>query len=253
MNILICGYGNIGKHVKREFKKIDEIYIYDKFIDEYSHCIPSHTDYAFICVPTDNNSNNECDTSAVEEVIKKIKSCADTIIIKSAVPIGFCESLHMNNIVYTPEYWGTTPHSDKDPNFLVIGSCDKYYANKVVQLYSKIKDGSFKFIFTNYKTAELAKYMENAFIATKVTFCNEFYRIAKLFDIDYNELRECFIADNRISPSHTFVYENNPYYNSHCLNKDIPALETQIKNKGYWTPNLLTIIQKRNDDFKRGM
>lgn len=256
MSILICGYGNIGKHVHREFIKTANaeniIRIYDKYyLNREIWCFPykEHFDYAFICVPTDNDANNNCNTKEVEEVLKKVKKVADTIIIKSAVPIGFCESLHIDNIVYTPEYWGTTQHSNKDPNFLVLGYSNKYYADKVVQLYSKIKDGSFRFIFTDYKTAELAKYMENSFIATKVTFCNEFYRIAKTFDVDYNELRECFVADDRVSPSHTYVYEDTPYYQSHCLDKDIPALITQCENKNY-VPVFLQSMKDRNDDFK---
>ena len=253
MNILICGYGNIGKHVWEEFsnKFYNEITIYDKYSKHNSHFPKeNHFDYTFICVPTDNDIHDKCDTKEVEDAIQKVSKITDTIIIKSAIPIGFCESLHMSNVVYTPEYWGTTQHSDKDPNFLVIGSSDKYYANKVVQLYSQIKDGSFKFIFTDYKTAELAKYMENSFIATKVTFCNEFYRIAKLFNVDYNELRECFIADDRVNPSHTFVYEDHPYYDSHCLNKDIPALVTQCGEKHY-LPTLLYTVKTHNDYFKK--
>lgn len=251
MDILICGYGNIGKHVAKEFNKFQsDIIIYDKYNKNYSHFpVKDHFDYAFVCVPTDTNFCGECITKEVEDVIEKVNGIVDTIIIKSAIPVGLCESLHMSNIVYTPEYWGTTQHSDKDPNFLVIGSSDKHYANKVVQLYSKIKDGSFRFIFTDYKTAELAKYMENSFIATKVTFCNEFYRIANTFGIDYNELRECFVADDRVSPSHTYVYEDAPYYKSHCLDKDIPALITQCEKNNY-IPTFLQNVKDRNDDFQ---
>ena len=254
MNILICGYGNIGRHVEKEFQNSKiSITIYDKYNRDYDHLYTNcFYDYAFVCVPTDNDEDGNCKTIEVEDVINKVNKITDTIIIKSAVPIGFCESMHKSNIVYTPEYWGTTQHSNKDPNFLVIGYSDKYYANKVVQLYSKIKDGSFRFIFTDYKTAELAKYMENSFIATKVTFCNEFYRIAKTFGVDYNELRECFVADDRVSPSHTYVYEDTPYYQSHCLDKDIPALITQCLNNHY-TPFLLDSVRYINKDFKKGM
>ena len=256
MNILIMGYGNIGRHVFNEFRKFkDNIVIYDKYkkhIEEgipYSEIDKTHFDYGFICVPTDNNDNNECNTKEVEEAIKKANECCSTIIIKSAIPIGFCNKIHNSKIVYTPEYWGTTQHSNKDPNFLVVGFSDPYYANKVVQLYTKVKDGGFNFIFTDYKTAELAKYMENAYIATKVTFCNEFYRIADKFGVDYNKLRECFIADDRVNPSHTFVYDDAPYYDSHCLNKDIPALITQCKNKDYIT-NFLSAVDFSNSIFK---
>lgn len=30
--------------------------------------------------------------------------------------------------------------------------------------------------------------------------------------------------DSRMGDSHTYVNPDNPYYDSHCLNKDIPAL-----------------------------
>ena len=66
--------------------------------------------------------------------------------------------------------------------------------------------------------------MENCWLATKVSFCNQFYEIANKNGIDYEELRELFILDPRVNPSHTFAYRDHPYWNSHCLNKDVPAL-----------------------------
>ena len=73
-------------------------------------------------------------------------------------------------------------------------------------------------------TASLVKYMENAYLATKVSFCNQFFDIAEQVGVDYEELRELFILDPRVNPSHTFVYRDHPYWDSHCLNKDVPAI-----------------------------
>ena len=89
--------------------------------------------------------------------------------------------------------------------------------------------------------------MENCWIAAKVTFCNEFADIAAKFNINYEELRECFVADERVNPSHTYVYRDKPYYDSHCLNKDIPALLSFCKNKGVDTPlmNAVNLINQR--------
>ena len=39
--------------------------------------------------------------------------------------------------------------------------------------------------------------------------------------VNYEELRELFILDPRVNPSHTFVYRDKPYWDSHCLNKDV--------------------------------
>lgn len=116
-----------------------------------------------------------------------------------------------------------------------------------------MKDGSFRFIFTDAKTAELAKYMENCWLATKVTFCNEFAKIAEGFGISYEELRECFVADERVNPSHTFVYKDKPYYDSHCLNKDIPALISFCNSSGInaeLIKSINSINNKQNLDIR---
>lgn len=232
IKILICGYGNIGKHIKKEFEKLsDSIVIYDKYKEPYNNhaLLNENYDYAFVCVPTEMNEDGSANTIEVEWIVDKLN--AETIIIRSAIPVGTCEKMGKENVVISPEYYGTTQHSLDSPNFAILGG-NRDYASKVVQLYSKVKNGSFRFIFTDYKTAELAKYMENCWLATKVTFCNEFASIAERFGINYEELRECFIADERVNPSHTFVYKDKPYYDSHCLNKDIPALISFCENNG---------------------
>ena len=83
--------------------------------------------------------------------------------------------------------------------------------------------------------------MENSWLATKVTFCNEFYRIANQAGVDYEELRELFILDPRVNPSHTFVYRDQPYWASHCLNKDVPAIASMFE-----APLLESVININN-------
>ena len=73
--------------------------------------------------------------------------------------------------------------------------------------------------------------MENSFLATKVFFCIQFYDMCQELGINYEELRECFILDKRLGESHTFVYEETPYFDSHCLNKDVPSIANQFDNK----------------------
>ena len=131
LNILICGYGNIGKHIEKEFDKLKQtISIYDKYNKSFSDkdILNDKFDYAFVCVPTE-----------IEWIIPKIK--ADVIIIKSAIPVGTCESFHLENIVISPEYYGTTQHSLDSPNFVVLGGNEDYCC-KVAQLYSRVKDGT---------------------------------------------------------------------------------------------------------------
>ena len=85
-----------------------------------------------------------------------------------------------------------------------------------------------------YRLYDLKKSVQ--LIVAYPTFCNEFADIAKAFGIQYERLRQCFVADERVNPSHTYVYPEQPYYDSHCLNKDIPALLVSCKSNKIKTP-----------------
>lgn len=245
MNILIVGYGNIGKHMVEEFKALQPD-IYDPYITEYSTKQKKLYDFAFICVSTDMKSDGSCDTSIVEQAIKETD--AEIIVIKSTVPPGTTNRLidmTGKKIVFSPEHYGVTQHCKSDPGFVILGG-DKELCARVAQIYAKVKNGYYKNYFTDSVAAELSKYMLNSFLALKVTFCNEFADLAEKFDVNYPELRELFVADERVGNSHTFVYPDKPYYDSHCFNKDVPAL---IKFSGDSAP-LMTCVDKLNSSKK---
>mgnify|MGYP002516627429 CR=1 FL=1 len=191
-NVLIVGYGNIGQHIYDELKG-HNLTIYDP-IKGYNK-LEENYDFAFICVPTEMLHDGKCDTSIVEETVGKIN--ANILVIKSTIPVGTSEYLsnkYKKNIVFSPEYYGTTVHSPESPNFVVL-SGEQEICDRVAELYYDIKPASFHISITDYKTAELAKYMENCFLALKVTFCSEFATIAKQFNISYPKLREIFLLD----------------------------------------------------------
>ena len=171
-NILIVGYGNIGKHMYSEFEPLTQygfqIDIYDKYKSEVSNKQNITYDIAFICVPTDNNEKGEVQITDVEDAIKNTN--ANVIVIKSTIPVGssqYFKETYNTHLVFSPEYYGTTIHSLQKPNFVVLAG-DKSDMEQVANLYYKIKDRSFRIKFTDYKTAELVKYMENCFLGLKV-------------------------------------------------------------------------------------
>lgn len=251
MRILIAGYGNIGRHIHKELSVHFTPNIYDKYIDQYKATDLTGYDIGFICVPTDSLCDGGCDISNVEECVKNIE--AKLIIIKSSIPVGTTDMLiakYGKRIIMSPEYYGTTQHSSDSPNFLVLGG-ELNDCKQVAQLYYQLKDGSFKIAFTTAKTAELAKYMENCFLALKVVFCNEFAQIAKAYGISYEILREIFVLDPRMGNSHTFVFEEQPYYDSHCLNKDIPALIKMAHGKALLIDAMCKINSERKEHFLR--
>lgn len=246
-SILIVGYGNIGKHIYEEFKMLAPD-IYDVGIPEHSHRQNKRYSLAFICVPTDMLENGSCDTAVVESAVKETD--AEIIIIKSTVPPGTTDRLIAEtgkNIIFSPEHYGVTQHCKKDSGFVILGG-DKNLCGEAAQLYYRVKNGYYKFYFSDAKTAELAKYMLNSFLALKVTFCCEFYDIAKETGVNYEELRELFVADERVGNSHTFVYKDKPYYDSHCFNKDVPALVKFSEDKSPLIKHMMELNLKKKEN-----
>lgn len=223
MNILIIGYGVVGHNLHEELKDLNPD-IYDIKYPELD-LRKDHYDFAFVCIDTKKMDTVD---APIDDLVDAIKNNnADIFIVKSTILPGSTEKLKKltgKRVVFSPEYYGGTQHCNNfDFNFTILGG-DKKDCLKVQQLLQYVYDARHTFRIVDSKTAELAKYMENSWLATKVSFCNQFYNIAKENDIDYETLRELFILDPRVNPSHTFVYDDHPYWSSHCLNKDVPAI-----------------------------
>jgi len=226
-NVLIVGYGIVGKNLAKELAVLKPD-IYDKYNPDDNSNRDIVYDVAFLCVDTPMNENCICDVTEVFDAV--IHTKADVFVIKSTVLPGTTNDLKDmsgKEIIFSPEYYGTTQHNNNfNFDFTVLGgsvdACDK-----VAQLLQTVYDARHKFYIVDSTTAELAKYMENSYLATKVSFCVQFYQICQEIGVNYNQLRELFIADPRVNPSHTFVYQDKPFWDSHCLNKDVYAVATK--------------------------
>ncbi|MBQ3690059.1 MAG: hypothetical protein II937_09440 [Bacteroidales bacterium] len=235
-NVLIVGYGVVGKNLHKEIAVLEpDLYDIDssKLPENYKRKHETY-DFIFVCVDTPYVSKEKpCDISAIEGVFNRWKDNINPegiFVIKSTVlsnKIGLLYR-HTPHIVYSPEYYGNTPHCNNfEFNFTILGGLRKDCV-KVQQLLQTCYDGRHIFRITEPYTACLAKYMENCWLATKVSFCSQFFELAEQNGVCYEDLRELFILDPRVNPSHTFIGREKPYWDSHCLNKDVRAIaETQ--------------------------
>lgn len=246
MKIGIVGIGHVGNAMKDLFK---DAVLYDNNKKIGSKNKINKCDAVFVCVPTPQNEDGSCDTSMVDEVLSWLD--VDLIILRSTVPIGYTEGKAKelkSDIVFQPEYYGETvdhPFANlSERTWITLGGTKKAIS-KACEVYQTVYNSNVHICCVDAKTAELAKYMENCYLATKVTFCNEFYDIAKMFDISYDELREVWTMDPRIGRSHTFVYPQNRGYSGSCLSKDISALVYQAKKHGVDT-TLMDGVRDKN-------
>lgn len=252
MHIGIVGLGHVGTAMKEIFPSA-AVFDEPKKIgskEEINSC-----EVTFVCVPTPMKEDGSCDTGAVDYTLSWIKS--SVIVLRSTVPVGYTAAKAEETglkIVFQPEYYGeTTAHpfaNLSDRLWITLGG-DSESAETVLRAYRTVYNSEIYVNIVDSTTAELAKYMENAYLATKVTFCNEFYDIARSFGVDYNKLRETWLMDPRIGRSHTFVYPENRGYGGSCLPKDIAAI-IHSAEKMSADCTLLKAVTEKNGRLRAG-
>ena len=274
----IVGYGVVGKGIHRLIK--DEVVaIFDPYINDEGIKFATHQgspslnkkssfsklDMVVISVPTNESSTGKADTSLVRETLKwlskDIKFKGIFFIKSTTPPSEIIELSHKyKRIVFSPEYMGeskyfTPPWKYPDPinmeshTWQVFGG-QKSDTSYCIDVFKKKMGVDTVFIQVDLATAVLTKYMENSFFAMKVTFCNEWFDIAKTFGVDYNQLRECWLADPRINRNHTLVFPENRGYGGKCFPKDTKAIIFDLEKKGY-KPNLMKTMVKVNKKLRK--
>ncbi len=240
--LIIAGYGNIGKLEYQAYSKKFEVDIYDKFKPEYQKLKNTKYDFCIICVNTPLTKFKTLDISAVEDVIKTVK--AEIYLCRSTLPVGTTENLMKKynvRLVMYPEFYGTTQHANNfEFNFSILGG-NKEDTCACQQMLQKLFDARHTFRLVEPKVAELAKLAENTYLLSKVAIFAEFWDICQKNNICYEDFRECVTLDPRIGKPHTFIDDEYPVADSHCLNKDVPALAYQFNSE------LFKDILKSND------
>lgn len=260
MKIGIVGYGYVGKSFYKFFKNHYDVITYDPSLADNSATKSqiNECDLAVICVPTPEKEDGSCDTSIVEEAVKWIDS--SIIIIKSTVSPGTTDSLNKKygkKIVFSPEYAGESSYwspyafhnSIIETPFFIFGG-DKDVCNQLVNLYLPICGPTKKYVICTSMEAELAKYVENTFYATKVTFFNEIYDICEKSGVTWNTVRELFLLDPRVNPMHTMVLKNNRGFGGKCYPKDLNAFIKYAETLDGVNPTLLKSVKKTNEQIR---
>ena len=251
-NIGIIGNGFVGKAVKESFKNHFEIFVFDKDkrkanIESLNKLI-NKCRMIFLCLPTPMNPDRSCHLNIVEDTLKKIDDWCDemeyygleqrTIIIKSTVPPGTTQKWNKEykriDIAFNPEFLNEANSIEdfQNQNRIIIGSTRKVGA-KIKSIYSKIFP-KVPIIKTSATIAEMVKYFTNCFLAMKVSYANEMYKICENLDIDYDKVIEYAVRDERIGTSHLNVPgpDGDFGFGGHCFPKDLNALINLAEKQG---------------------
>jgi len=228
MSVAIIGaHGYVGRSMLKIFP---EAYAYD--INVGSKNEVNKRELAIICVPTPCVDKGECDTSIVEEIISWLNT--KHILIKSTVAPGTTDYLsrrYQKEIHFSPEYVGESKYqitpwrymSKDDPlthDFIIIGGPSP---EGIAQFFLEKLGPEKVYFFCTAKEAEIIKYMENCWGATKIIFCYEFFQLCERLGASYMKVREGWLLDNRIERMHTAVFDRKGF-SGRCLPKDVAAI-----------------------------
>ena len=258
----IIGNGFVGNAVakgfSKEFNYQAEIRIYDKNPSLSLHTLDetiNQSEFIFLSVPTPSRKSGDIDISIVDNAlneISNIKSKDSIILLRSTVVPGtsrnFQEKYKNLNIVFNPEFL-TEKNAVLDfvSQERAIFGGENADVSKVEKLFRHRFGDELEIIKTDYETAELTKYMNNLFLATKVSFLNEMKILADSENIDWNTAVKGFTLDSRVGKSHNNVpgHDGKFGFGGSCFPKDIQALINFANKKGI-TMNVIEGAWKAN-------
>lgn len=264
-HIGIIGRGFVGSAVEFGFSaqtgaKDVMVRVFDKDPSKSVHTLEetvNESDIIFVSVPTPSNEDGSINldilVNALQDVSNVNKSTTNIVLVRSTIVPGTTSKLQKQftnlRLVFNPEF--LTERSAKfdfiNQARVVLGGPAEY-TSKVADLYKERFGHTQCVIETTYETAELIKYMNNCYFATKVSFLNEMKLIADATGANWEDAKEGFVRDGRVGHSHMNVPgpDGKLGFGGSCFPKDIQAMIAFAKElgieantlKGAWATNL---------------
>jgi GDP-mannose 6-dehydrogenase len=228
----------------------------------------ANSDLSLICVGTPSNDNGSLNLEYVRRVCEGIgralraKDAYHVVAFRSTMLPGSIEGELIPileaasgkkagaeyGVAANPEFMreGCAVADFYGPARTVIGELDQRSGEALAELYDEIEA---PIVRLNLKTAEMAKYVDNAFHALKISFANEIGNLCKAEGIDSYQVMDVFSMDIRLNISAAYMKPGAAFGGS-CLPKDLRALLHRAQERDLEVPVLRGILAS-NERQKR--
>ena len=247
---------NLKKTLKKALKK--NLFITDK-LSSINNC-----DFIFITVGTPQKKNGEIDLSFIKTVARSVGKIISknkkkpVILIKSTVIPGTMKDVILPileksskkkagkdfGLISNPEFLQES-NAIRDtikPHVIVLGGYRTKFMKKTEKFFSRFNP-NVTIIITNHQTAEMIKYANNSFLATKISFINQIASICEAIpDTNIDDIASTIGLDPRIG---NLFLNAGPGYGGSCLPKDMNAI-INLSSKIGVKPTLLNAVERTN-------
>ncbi|QKY21486.1 UDP-glucose/GDP-mannose dehydrogenase family protein [Halolamina sp. CBA1230] len=229
------------------------------------------TDVTFLCLPTPQAEDGSIDLSIMAAGAEQLgetlaaKDDRHTVVVKSTVVPGTTEE-EIAPLLQTPseradsgtvgvgmnpefQREGTAVHDFRHPDKLVLGADDEHTREEMHAVFAPLlEEHDAPVVETDTRTAEMAKYANNAFLASKVSLINDLGNICKRFDIDAYEIADAIGLDDRIGDQ---FLRSGLGWGGSCFPKDTRAIIHAAEEAGYEPPMLNAAIEVNDGQPER--
>jgi UDPglucose 6-dehydrogenase len=213
----------------------------------------------FICVGTPSHEDGSIDLTYIRSAAADLggvlaqTATYQLVVVKSTVVPGTTEHVvkpaieaaaHKTagsefGLAMNPEFLreGSAVKDFFEPDRIVFGTEDERSPRILEELYRPFHCDK---VSTTIRTAEMIKYVSNAFLATKISFSNEVGNLCKRSGIDVYEVFRGVGLDRRINPA---FFRAGIGFGGSCFPKDVKALIAEAAARGEDPRILRAVIQ----------
>lgn len=229
------------------------------------------TDMTFLCVGSPQGDDGVENFESIREAAKAVgevlaeKDGYHVVVVRSSAPPGTTmnvvvpeleeasgKSLNTGfGVCFNPQFFreGVAVADFYAPSKTVIGASDHRAAAMLASVYRLVDD---RILMCNITAAEMVKYIDNVWHATKVTFSNEVGRLCKAVEIDSHEVMNIFVQDQKLNLSPYYLKPGFAFGGS-CLPQEVRAIEDLAKSFQIQTPLFDAIMQSNALQIEEGL